>query len=306
MTTLKMLVACSLLLLLAVPMLAFNVGRKLMLENSSPDHASADSSHLSHAAHAELSCRQLVELAKNRCDKFDAGHAYQNLYCSLFLNMRGAHIQMLEIGFGCGHSLGAGLGALIWKSWFHNLDYYAVDFIPQHDAAMNTCWSDFNRTHQNVVKQLWIGDQSDVVFLDKLVADFTAMQPPGGQARFDVIIDDGAHVYNFIKTSFQFLWPTVAPGGVYVVEDMAADYKFTRVVGKWIEKLSFGIPPRAAHDVNATEVDFENNVPNQLKSVTCAFQICAFTKALPYEHLTAKEYYHPYVYAAPRLAVLDP
>lgn len=276
-------------------------------ETANAAHAeNADSSHLSHAAHAENACRQMVELAKNRCDKYDAGHAYQNLYCGLFLNIRGAQTTMLEIGFGCGHSLGAGLGAVIWKSWFHNLHYYAVDFIAGgRDAAVNTCWADFNRTHPNVVSHLWIGDQSDVSFLGSLVTEFAAMQP-AGQGQFDVIIDDGAHLYSFIKTSFQFLWPHVAPGGVYVVEDMAADYKFSRVVGKWIEKLSFGIPPRAAHDANATEVDFENTVPYQLKSITCAFQICAFTKALPYEHLTAKEYYHPFLYAAPRLAVLDP
>lgn len=86
---------------------------------------------------------------------------------------------------------------------------------------------------------------------------------------------------------------------------MAADYKFTRC-RQVDKKLSFGIPPRAAHDVNATKVDFENTVPHQLKTITCAFQICTFKKAKPSERLLAVEYGHPFANAAPRLTVLEP
>lgn len=164
-----------------------------------------------YAAHAEHACRQLVDLAKNGCDKFDEGHAYQNMYCDLFFPLRSQHIRMLEIGLGCGH-YHPGLSAVVWKNWFHSLDYYAIDYIPENDSKMNTCWGDFNKTHPNVVKHLWIGDQGDKIFLGKVVSEFAAMQPPG-PALFDVIIDDGAHVYDFIKASFQFLWPHVAPGG---------------------------------------------------------------------------------------------
>lgn len=250
-----------------------------------------------HGAHA---CAQLVALGhKFSCDKFDGGHAYENIYCDLFSPVRGAPHKMLEIGFGCGHFKGQnGMSALVWKAFFHRLDYYAIDYIPQKDAEMNTCAADYERAHPGVVKKLWIGDQSDTVFLAKVIAEFS---PPGPAAnKFDIIIDDGAHLYNCIKTSFQTLWPHVAPGGVYVVEDMAADFKFTRVVAKWIERLSFGVATQSDHFE-----DFENIVPPGVKTIFCAYQICVFKKARLYETLPNHIAGHPFAYAEIKNTTFD-
>lgn len=40
-----------------------------------------------------------------------------------------------------------------------------------------------------------------------------------GDARFDLIVEDAAHDGTKTRATFDLLWPLVAPGGVYVVED---------------------------------------------------------------------------------------
>ena len=258
------------------------------------DSINSTHSDESHDVHAAKACEQLVQLGnKWQCDKFDSGHLYQNVYCDLFHMMRGSQRKMLEIGFGCGHWKGQnGMSALVWRSWFHHLEYYAIDYIPQKDAEMNTCWEDYNKQHPGIVKKLWIGDQSDLIFLGKVISEFS---PAGETNKWDIIIDDGAHIYSFIKASFQTLWPHVAEGGYYVVEDMAADYHFARVVAKWIERLSFG----AATQLDNFD-DFENTVPKGVKTIHCAYQICVFKKAKSYEGLPSSVSGHPFADAVIR------
>lgn len=41
---------------------------------------------------------------------------------------------------------------------------------------------------------------------------------------FGVIIDDGSHRTADQQRSFELLWPSVAPGGVYVIEDLHTSY----------------------------------------------------------------------------------
>lgn len=60
-----------------------------------------------------------------------------------------------------------------------------------------------------------IGDQSDTVFLDRVVAEFG---PP------DIILDDGSHVMPDIRASFAHLYPRMSATGIYMVEDLHTAY----------------------------------------------------------------------------------
>lgn len=60
-----------------------------------------------------------------------------------------------------------------------------------------------------------IGNQADPAFL----ADLAATHGP-----FDVILDDGSHVCAHQIASFENLWPHLADGGVYMVEDCHTSY----------------------------------------------------------------------------------
>jgi hypothetical protein len=60
-----------------------------------------------------------------------------------------------------------------------------------------------------------IGDQSDDRFLSSLLDEFG---PP------DIVIDDGSHMMSDVSSSFDFLYPRMAPYGVYLVEDLNTAY----------------------------------------------------------------------------------
>ena len=85
-----------------------------------------------------------------------------------------------------------------------------------------------NRAYPNVTKKVWFGDQSNVTFLLQVVAEYAKMNQ--GQKTWDIIIDDGGHYKKLMEASFATLWPFVAPGGYYIIEDlhMAADCNYNR------------------------------------------------------------------------------
>jgi SAM-dependent methyltransferase len=60
-----------------------------------------------------------------------------------------------------------------------------------------------------------IGDQKDQQFLAKVVSEFGTP---------DVVLDDGSHQMSDVMASFQFLYPRMAAGGVYMVEDLHTAY----------------------------------------------------------------------------------
>lgn len=254
--------------------------------------------------HEEHTCKDLVEAARKvNCDKFDENHMYQNLYCDSFHPIRHLPLRMLEIGFGCGHWKGVnGVSSLTWKGYFKSLKYYAIDYMPLSKATeMTECWNEFQLKHPNVVEKLWVGDQANTTFLAQVVNEFRAIENTSIPAQFDIIIDDGGHFYGQMKASMMHLWPYISDGGMYVIEDLAADYHFSRVVAKWIEKLSFG---EGYLDGGA----FENFMPAGIKTITCAHQICMFRKQRSlWERLPHGPQGHPFANApVANIAFSDP
>jgi hypothetical protein len=61
-----------------------------------------------------------------------------------------------------------------------------------------------------------VGSQADGGFLEAVANEF---------GPFDFIVDDGSHIASHIITSFACLFPKhLAPGGIYVAEDMHTSY----------------------------------------------------------------------------------
>ena len=56
-------------------------------------------------------------------------------------------------------------------------------------------------------------DQSSLPDLERICTDFMAGEP------IDAVIDDASHFYDETKASFEFLFPRLRPGGLYVIED---------------------------------------------------------------------------------------
>ena len=105
---------------------------------------------------------------------------------------------MIEIGCGEGGSL------QLWKQYFGPYaQIFGLDIKPECKAF------------EEEQIQVRIGDQSDEQFLLSVIEE---TGPP------EIIVDDGSHMMAHITGSFRCLYSTMAPDGVYLVEDLHTAY----------------------------------------------------------------------------------
>ena len=123
---------------------------------------------------------------------------YFDIYERHLDEYRGRPITLLEIGVSHGGSL------QMWRHYFgRRVKIVGVDILPRV-AELSEPGID-----------IAIGDQSDPDFLASLAAQY---------GPFDVVIDDGSHRSEHQIASIERLWQHVADGGVYIVEDLHANY----------------------------------------------------------------------------------
>lgn len=123
---------------------------------------------------------------------------YFEIYDRHFSSYRNKEIAILEIGVFQGGSL------QMWKNYFGpKAKIYGIDIDPACKKF----------EEENI--EIFIGSQSDRHFLEELKKRI----PP-----VDIIIDDGGHTMNQIKTSFLELFDHVKPDGIYAIEDLHTSY----------------------------------------------------------------------------------
>jgi SAM-dependent methyltransferase len=69
-----------------------------------------------------------------------------------------------------------------------------------------------------------IGSQGDPAFLEKIAAEF---------GPFDIVIDDGSHIYEHQLTTFRTLFGHIRADGIYACEDLCTSY--------WHEEFGGGV-----------------------------------------------------------------
>lgn len=144
-------------------------------------------------------------------DKVDQWHNYQILYCELFTPFRNDRVNMLEIGFGCGHHI-HGSGALMWNKFFPNLNYFAVDLLTNdNQEKVLDCVATFQKEHPNKLRKIWLGNSGEQHTLKKIIKETRQIG-----ITYDIIVDDGGHDYGSQIAAFEYLWPLVSPGGYYI------------------------------------------------------------------------------------------
>ncbi|MGW0581438.1 class I SAM-dependent methyltransferase [Streptomyces sp. NPDC002920] len=141
--------------------------------------------------------------ARYGSDKWGALHFYTPHYARHFGPMRYEPIRILEIGIGGYDSETLGGESLyMWQRFFPRGLVYGLDIFAKPGV-----------TGPRI--RTVVGDQNDPAFLRELAE--TA-------GPFDIVVDDGSHVNEHVRTSYETLFPHVRPGGFYVIEDLHTAY----------------------------------------------------------------------------------
>lgn len=142
----------------------------------------------------------LIESIKNRAQgALIKNDHFWPIYESHFEMFQNDKIKLLEIGVYNGGSLWT------WRNYFPNAEIVGLDI------------DDYTFQFASPEKGITIhlGDQADPLFLQTVI-DI--------EHNFDIIIDDGSHESHAVITSFEFLFPYLNDGGLYVIEDTGHSY----------------------------------------------------------------------------------
>ena len=123
---------------------------------------------------------------------------YFPIYERHFGQWRNKSMTFIEIGVSQGGSL------QMWRRFFGPMaTIVGVDINP-------TC-----ARYEEPGIHIRVGDQSNHEFLKTLIDEFG---PP------DVILDDGSHQMEHLKSTFEFFYPMISKNGLYVIEDLHTAY----------------------------------------------------------------------------------
>ena len=127
------------------------------------------------------------------------GHGYAKYYEEHLNTFRDKNINLLEIGTWEGGSTAA------FYHYFKKAKIFCLDINFKFKFFSNRIsFINCNTTLDSDIKKL-------EKFLTKNNSDF-----------FDIIIDDGSHVYSEILSNFEIFFKKVKPGGLYIIEDFNA------------------------------------------------------------------------------------
>jgi Clostridial hydrophobic W len=144
-------------------------------------------------------------------DKASQVHNYLSFYELFFADLKDKNISLLEVGVLYGASLNT------WKEYFPNAKIVGVDISPS--------------------TKIYEGDRIFIELLDQSnIEELTRVAIKHGP--FDIIIEDGSHLWEHQITSLRTLFPFVKDGGIYIVEDLQTNYGPMRNQFKGISNLS--------------------------------------------------------------------
>ena len=131
-------------------------------------------------------------------DKFGY-HDYTPVYHGLLQRFRDRPVRLLEIGVGgYGSEDQGGESLATWRDYFPQGRIVGIDIAKKAlDLGPRV--------------RIAEGSQVDEAFLSRIVAE---------EGPFDIILDDGSHRNEHVVATFALLFPTLAAGGIYIVEDL--------------------------------------------------------------------------------------
>jgi hypothetical protein len=145
---------------------------------------------------------RLATLAEKYETDKNTDHSYVESYEHHFNPFRNKVISLLEIGIGGYEDPDTGGASLrMWRDYFPRAQIHGID-----------CYRKNIKEERIHVHR---GSQSDRFFLQDVANDM---------GDIHVVIDDGSHKNVDVIKSFQILFPLLASGGIYVIEDLQTAY----------------------------------------------------------------------------------
>lgn len=130
----------------------------------------------------------------NASDKIHR-HGYHRFYDTFLSGLRNNNPRVLEIGVEDAKSI------KLWQQYFVNPELTVIDILDKpvpKEVRFIRC------------------DQSSTTELTALAQQFGS--------PFDLIIDDGSHVPDHQLLTLRILWDSLAPSGIYIIEDIETSY----------------------------------------------------------------------------------
>lgn len=189
-------------------------------------------------------------------DKSSCHHDYLRFYERFLKNIRDVPVRVLEVGVYYGRSLS------MWAEYFARGHIVGVDI----DPAMTRY-----QTDRIAVE---IADQSSAVELNNVCLK---------HGPFDVVVDDGSHVWSDQIITLRALLPFVTPGGYYILEDIDTSYgSYVPAYSKgaddsaaaYLQKLTDYLVADEALDPATAPDDFIRNYAWRLEFIAYARRTC--------------------------------
>jgi hypothetical protein len=130
------------------------------------------------------------------------GHDYLSKY-EIFLEKFRIVPDVCFLELGAGPTWNIGASAKIWKEYFWR-DDFQLHIVDDKQLAIEL------EDRRSVVH---VGNLEDEDFLMSL-----------SKRRYDVIIDDASHLIKHQLSAFSHLFPSLNPGGVYIIEDIHTSF----------------------------------------------------------------------------------
>jgi hypothetical protein len=155
-------------------------------------------------------------------------HNYASTYEALLRTrpaFREGRIALLEIGIWDPRNPGA--SARMWRHFLGpKAILYGIDVAPDCLSLREECGM-----------RVLIVNQSDATQLASMSV---------GMPLFDMVVDDGSHIAHHQRVAVETLWPRVAPGGYYAVEDLHAPQAANKLELDALVKKRMGEPVAVA------------------------------------------------------------
>jgi len=155
------------------------------------------------------------EIGTDKGNIHHEAHDYTSVYETYFSSLRDNPIKMLEIGIWDHRFPGASIK--LWTSYFNNLEFIGFEIMPEAKSL------------EDLNIRIFTGNQYKTEDLNNCIEQYGT--------DYDIIIDDGVHTFEAIKTSFEVLYPHLKKGGMYVIEDIHAND--SREIENWLKENKY-------------------------------------------------------------------